>query len=195
MVVALSHTNIYPGFSTGNKVHKYYLVYGLWVQLGWILLDETNLEWKAEYKVVLNYKLKHTNKELGKWLTWGRRTPEGFRRGWSAGLVRDRPRRLSAPPGSVLLQCTYACFVASWPRAPRGCTFQTFSSTPLLALLLLPLDDFALSHLHASSPHMPPWYSCKTRPWLPPMLVLCMWFDKRCWRGIPWCIMVHARLG
>jgi hypothetical protein len=29
MVVALSHTNIYPGFSTGNKVHKYYLVYGL----------------------------------------------------------------------------------------------------------------------------------------------------------------------
>jgi hypothetical protein len=36
------------------------------VQLGWILLDETNLEWKAKSKVVLNYKLKHTNKELGK---------------------------------------------------------------------------------------------------------------------------------
>jgi hypothetical protein len=29
MVVALSLTNIYPGFSTGNKVHKYYLDYGL----------------------------------------------------------------------------------------------------------------------------------------------------------------------
>jgi hypothetical protein len=28
-VAALSHTNIYPGFSTGNKVHKYYLEYGL----------------------------------------------------------------------------------------------------------------------------------------------------------------------
>jgi hypothetical protein len=27
------------------------------------------------------------------------------------------------------------------------------------------------------------------------MLVLCMWFDKRCWRGIPWCIMVHVWLG
>jgi hypothetical protein len=28
-----------------------------------------------------------------------------------------------------------------------------------------------------------------------PMLVLCMWFNKRCWRGIPWCIMVHVWLG
>jgi hypothetical protein len=27
-----------------------------------------------------------------------------------------------------------------------------------------------------------------------PMLVLCMWFDDKCWRGIPWCIMVHAWL-
>jgi hypothetical protein len=29
MVAALSHTNIYLGFSTDNKVHKYYLKYGL----------------------------------------------------------------------------------------------------------------------------------------------------------------------
>jgi hypothetical protein len=29
MVSALSLTNIYPRFSTGNKVHKYYLEYGL----------------------------------------------------------------------------------------------------------------------------------------------------------------------
>jgi hypothetical protein len=29
MVVALSPTNLYPGFSTGKKVHKYYLEYGL----------------------------------------------------------------------------------------------------------------------------------------------------------------------
>jgi hypothetical protein len=28
MVAALSLTNIYPGFSSGNKVHKYYLGYG-----------------------------------------------------------------------------------------------------------------------------------------------------------------------
>jgi hypothetical protein len=35
------------------------------VDLGWILLDETNSEWKAKSKVVLDYELKHTNKELG----------------------------------------------------------------------------------------------------------------------------------
>jgi hypothetical protein len=29
MVVVLSPINIYLGFSTGNKVHKYYLEYGL----------------------------------------------------------------------------------------------------------------------------------------------------------------------
>jgi hypothetical protein len=29
MVAALSLTNIYPGFSTDNKVHKYYLEYRL----------------------------------------------------------------------------------------------------------------------------------------------------------------------
>jgi hypothetical protein len=29
MVAALSLTNIYPGFSTGNKVHKYFLEYRL----------------------------------------------------------------------------------------------------------------------------------------------------------------------
>jgi hypothetical protein len=28
-----------------------------------------------------------------------------------------------------------------------------------------------------------------------PMLVLCMCFDKRYWRGIPWCIMAHVWLG
>jgi hypothetical protein len=32
----------------------------------------------------------------------------------------------------------------------HGIAPSTFSSTPLLALLLLPLDDFALSHLYAS---------------------------------------------
>jgi hypothetical protein len=32
MVVALSLTNIYPGFSTGNKVHKYY--FGVWTLSG-----------------------------------------------------------------------------------------------------------------------------------------------------------------
>jgi hypothetical protein len=68
MVVALSLTNIYPGFSTGNKVYKYYLEYGLWVELGCVLLHETN-GWMAKSKVVPDYKLEHTNKELDEWLT------------------------------------------------------------------------------------------------------------------------------
>jgi hypothetical protein len=42
-----------------------------------------------------------------------------------------------------------------------SCTAQTLSSTPLLALLVLPLDAFALSHVHAPLLHMlsygPPW--------------------------------------
>jgi hypothetical protein len=32
----------------------------------------------------------------------------------------------------------------------------TFSSTPLLALLLLPLDVFTLTHFHTPLPHMHP---------------------------------------
>jgi hypothetical protein len=36
------------------------------VDLGWILLDKTNLEWKAKSKVALGYELKHMNKELDK---------------------------------------------------------------------------------------------------------------------------------
>jgi hypothetical protein len=39
MVAALSLIDIYPGFSTGNKVHKYYLEYGLWVELGCIFVE------------------------------------------------------------------------------------------------------------------------------------------------------------
>jgi hypothetical protein len=65
----------------------------------------------------------------------------------------------------------------------------------LLPWLSLPLDCFALSHFHASLPHMPPWESCKIKPWLPPMLVLCMCLDFKWWRSLPWCIMVHVLLG
>jgi hypothetical protein len=36
------------------------------VDLGWILLDETNSEWKAKSNVVLGYELKHMNKKLDK---------------------------------------------------------------------------------------------------------------------------------
>jgi hypothetical protein len=48
------------------------------VELGWILLDETNSEWKVKSKVVLNYKLEHMNKELDGRLTCRRGAPECF---------------------------------------------------------------------------------------------------------------------
>jgi hypothetical protein len=76
----------------------------------------------------------------------------------------------------------------------HGVAPPMLSSTPLLALLISPLDCFALSHLHAPLPHMHPWESCKTKLWLPPILVLCMWFDDKCWRGIQWCIVVYVWL-
>jgi hypothetical protein len=55
------------------------------VELGCVLLHETN-EANGKSKVVPDYKLEHTNKELDGRLTY---------------------------PGSVLLQRTHACFVAS----------------------------------------------------------------------------------
>jgi hypothetical protein len=112
MVAALSLTNINPGFSTSNKAHKYYLEYGLWVDLRWTLLDETNLEWMAKSKVVLGYELKHTNKELNERLTCRRGAPGGFKRG-EAG--RPGPTSLGA---SLLL--------LAW-----------FFSSPLMLALLL----------------------------------------------------------
>jgi hypothetical protein len=81
---------------------------------------------------------------------------------WTTNLsTRSKSWMSDLPVHSCLL-------VSSWPRAPRGCTFQTFSSTPLLAILLLPFDVFSLSHFHAPLPHMHPWYACKTKSWLPP---------------------------
>jgi hypothetical protein len=51
------------------------------VELGCVLLDETNSGWMAKSKVVLDYKLKHTNKELDEQLTCRRRAPGCLNRG------------------------------------------------------------------------------------------------------------------
>jgi hypothetical protein len=118
----LSLTNIYPGFSTGNKVHQCYS--GVWTLSGlrmrFVCTKQTR--WMDKSKVVPDYKLEHTNKESDGRLT------------------------------SLLLLARFfssACFVTA-------CTFQTFSSTPLLALLLLPLDVFDLSYFRTPLLHMPP---------------------------------------
>jgi hypothetical protein len=82
------------------------------VKLGWILLDETNSEWKAKSKVVLDYKLKHTNKELDGRLTCRRGALRALNRG---EVGRPEPTGLGA---STLLLARF------------------FSSTLILALLL-----------------------------------------------------------
>jgi hypothetical protein len=61
-------TNMYLGFSTSNKVHKYYL--GVWTLSGIRMFCCTKQTgWMAKSKVVMNYKLEHTNKELDGRLT------------------------------------------------------------------------------------------------------------------------------
>jgi hypothetical protein len=82
-----------------------------------------------------------------------------------------------------------------WSRAPWGCTAQMLSSTPLLAWLILLLDCFAL--VTSMLPCLTCLHDIPAKQSLdsPPMLVLCMCFDDKCWRGIPWCIMVHVWLG
>jgi hypothetical protein len=62
-------------------------------------------------------------------------------------------------PGSVFFQHDHLPFVTFVPACSTCCTAQTLSSTPLLALLILPLDALALSHVRAPLLHllhMPP---------------------------------------
>jgi hypothetical protein len=133
MVATLSLTNIYLWFSTRNKAHKYYLEYGLWVYLGWILLDETNPEWKAKSKVVLDYELKHTKKGTGQKTYLPKESTRGYKTRRGRPAWADRPGALTTPFGLNFLHCTPCSFVALWLHAPRGCTTQMFSSTPFLA--------------------------------------------------------------
>jgi hypothetical protein len=130
------------------------------VELGCVLLGKTNLVWMAKSKVALDYKFEHTNRELDELLTCRRGAPGVLNRVRPAGLGRpawaDRPGWLRALPGSGFFQHTHFHFVTFVPACSMGCTAQILSSTPLLALLVLPLDVFALSHVHAPLLHMPP---------------------------------------
>jgi hypothetical protein len=45
------------------------------------LLDEANLRWMAKSKVVLDYKLEHTNRELDEQLTCRRGAPRVLKKG------------------------------------------------------------------------------------------------------------------
>jgi hypothetical protein len=127
MVVSL--TNIYPGFSTSNKVHKYY--FGVWTLSG------------------LRMWFVARNKRGGclclRWL-------------WTTNLSTQTKRCMGDLPLSsswLSSSLVHSCFfVASWPRAPWGCTFQT--SRPLLCL------HYCSFHLVFSLwvTTMLPWLTC-----------------------------------
>jgi hypothetical protein len=118
----------------------------------------------------------------------------GLKKGWGRPAWADWPRWPASPLGSIFLQCTPCSFVALWPRAPRGCTAQVLSSTLLLAWLILPLDCFCFESLpcslasHASTRFQQ--NKALAAPHACPLHVV----SEKCWRGIPWWIMEHAKL-
>jgi hypothetical protein len=99
----------------------------------------------------------------------------------------DRPRWPPASLGSIFLQRDDLPFVTFVPACSTSCTVQTLSYTPLLALLVLLFDAFALSHVHAPLLHVPPWISAK-HCCPPPMLVFCMW---PWWKLLEWHTIMH----
>jgi hypothetical protein len=119
MFAALSSLVLSQGFQPVTRHTKFISEYGLWVELGCVLLDERNSGWMTKSKVVLDYKLEHTNRELDEQLTCRRRAPGCLNRG-EAG--RPGPTDLGGflpLPASVFFQHTHPCFVTLWPRAPR----------------------------------------------------------------------------
>jgi hypothetical protein len=63
------------GFQLVTRHTKLISEYGLWVELGCVLLGKTNLGWMAKSKVVLDYKFEHANRELDELLTCWRGAP------------------------------------------------------------------------------------------------------------------------
>jgi hypothetical protein len=184
MVAALSHTNINPGFSTSNKAHKYYLEYGLWVELGCVLLDKTNSGWMANSKVVLDYKLEHTNKELDGRLTCWRGAPGCLNRGeagWPGPTVLGSSLPLSASIFSSalhasLLLCDRVIHRVSPPKRSRPLLCLHYFSFHLMILLwvtsMLPfltcLHDIpakqSLGYPHACPLHVVWWKVLEGHP-------------------------------
>jgi hypothetical protein len=82
------------------------------------------------------------------------------------------------PQGSVFLQHDLFSSVTFLPACSMSCTAQTLSSTPFLALLVLPLDASCFDSCPCS---LAPLASHVTMNFLqsyafcPLMLVLCMW--------------------
>jgi hypothetical protein len=107
----------------------------------------------------LAQKLEHTNRGRRGLLACRRRAPgcAFYRAGQPAWA--DRPGVVLPPRLGSFSQHDHLAFVTFVPACSSSCTAQTLSSTPLLALLVLPLDALTLSHVHAPLLHllhMPP---------------------------------------
>jgi hypothetical protein len=156
----LSHKYIYSGFSTGNKVHKYY--FGEWSLVG------------------VRMCFVEPNKQDG-WLS--------LRWFWTTNLsTRTRSWMSNLPVHSCLLCCFVTVF-STGLHLPNvlvhSCACIIDPSTWWFCFESPPCSLAS----HASMIFL------QNKALAAPMLVLCMWFDKRCWRGIPWCIVVRAWLG
>jgi hypothetical protein len=142
-------------------------------------------------------KLEHTNRGRRELLACRRRAPGGafYRAGRPAWV--DRP---------------------GWLRAPLWLGFLPARSSPLCDLCACVLHLLhrlnALVHSFACIIGPSTWCSCfescpcslaplashatinflQIHACCPPMIVLCMWSYESCWKGIQWCIMVHAWL-
>jgi hypothetical protein len=97
----------------------------------------------------------------------------------------DHPGWLPCSPGSAFLQHDDLPFVTFVLACSTSCTAQTLSFTPLLALLVVPLDAFALSHVHAPLLHMPP---CLLHPHACPLHVVLMKVVERASNDASWCM-------
>jgi hypothetical protein len=132
----------------------------------------------------------NTNRGRRELLACRRRAPGGaiYKVGWPAWGG-------SGPPGSVFPPARSSPLCDFVPACSSSCTAQTLSSTPLLALLVLPLDALAFSHVHAPLLHllhMPPWISYKAMLAAHTYLSFACGLHESCWEGIQWCIKVHA---
>jgi hypothetical protein len=123
-------------------------------------------------------KVEHTNGGRRELLACRRRAPGGafYRAGRPAWA--DRPWWLRAPPWLGFLQRDDLPFVTFVPACSTCCTVQTLSFTPLLALLVLPLDASCFESCPCSLAPLAShatMYFLQSHACCPPMLVLCMW--------------------
>jgi hypothetical protein len=139
-------------------------------------------------------KLEHTNWGRSGMLACRKREPGAPFIGEAGRPGPTGPRLRVLLPASAFFQHDHFSSMISLPVCSTSCTAQTLSSTPFLALLVLPLDASCFESCPCSLAQLASHvtmnflqcYAC-----CPPMLVLCMWSWWKLMKGHP---MVHAWL-